>query len=269
MNRRKFLFSSAVTALGLAAWPKAVRAQTTGIEEFIENDVTAGGTRHTIKLNRSAVNNFSAATASNKNITLIIEKLSDTGSVTSKTEHNYTIDKVSVAKKDASMKDVYAKFESNVSGEMDKKSDYKKGIYLTVGSGITTINTKKGEINKILTLKAPNTNKNDGGGGCFLTTACVQHKNLADDCEELTALRLVRDSYMATTPGGQQLIKEYKIIGPQIVTAINSANNASEIYNYMYSYMIAPSVQMVKAGEYAQAVNHYKNCVSQLKEAYC
>ena len=45
---------------------------------------------------------------------------------------------------------------------------------------------------------------NGGSGGCYLTTACVVAKNLPDDCEELTALRNFRDTYLRNHENGEE-----------------------------------------------------------------
>ena len=68
--------------------------------------------------------------------------------------------------------------------------------------------------------------------GCFLTTACVEYKGLADDCEELTKLRAFRDNYLKTTEEGKAVVEEYYRIAPQIVEKINASAKKAEIYDY-------------------------------------
>ncbi|MDZ8108076.1 MAG: J domain-containing protein [Nostoc sp. DedQUE12a] len=58
--------------------------------------------------------------------------------------------------------------------------------------------------------------------GCFLTTACISYAGLPDDCFELQTLRDFRDNYLASTPEGQALIKQYYAEAPIIVDLINS-----------------------------------------------
>ncbi|MCO6497014.1 MAG: hypothetical protein J5I50_05065 [Chitinophagaceae bacterium] len=105
--------------------------------------------------------------------------------------------------------------------------------------------------------------------GCFLTTACVQERGLADDCDELTTLRYLRENYMRNTAQGKVLLEEYNELGPQVVTAIAQYENHSEIYDYMYNHMILPAVAMIKKGEYQQAVDWYEGFSIELKKKYC
>jgi hypothetical protein len=104
--------------------------------------------------------------------------------------------------------------------------------------------------------------------GCFLTTACVQHKNLPDDCEALGYLRMLRDDYMMQEPEGRELVKHYYQDGPSIVRAINTCTNKAEILDYMYEKMILPSVQLVKEKKYMEAVDYYKTFVMAIRNKY-
>ena len=58
-------------------------------------------------------------------------------------------------------------------------------------------------------------------GGCFLTTACCEHKGLPDDCYELTTLRSLRDHYMKQSVFGNGLIKIYYETAPAIIEKYN------------------------------------------------
>ena len=60
-----------------------------------------------------------------------------------------------------------------------------------------------------------------GSVGCFLTTACCQHKGLADGCDELQTLRAFRDSYMRPREDLRGLVQEYCRVAPDIVDAVN------------------------------------------------
>ena len=65
---------------------------------------------------------------------------------------------------------------------------------------------------------------------CYLTTACVNTKNLPDDCMELTVLRSFRDGYLVNQPGGKGEVQEYYRTAPKIVEVIDRQNNRDEIY---------------------------------------
>ncbi len=104
--------------------------------------------------------------------------------------------------------------------------------------------------------------------GCFLTSACVEAKQLPDDCEELTILRSFRDTYLKNREEGQCDIKTYYYIAPQIVAGINSGNNANEMWNLIYDKVIIPCVAFIKEGKNEEAYELYKKCVTRLGEMY-
>src|SRR5687768_5926093 len=51
---------------------------------------------------------------------------------------------------------------------------------------------------------------------CFLTTACMSYYSLPDDTYEPTTLRNYRDTYLASSPEGRELISQYYAVSPQI-----------------------------------------------------
>ena len=105
-------------------------------------------------------------------------------------------------------------------------------------------------------------------GGCYLTTACVEQRGLPDDCDELTTLRLFRDGYMRTQPGGEEDILEYYEKAPKIVDVISKQNNKSEVYDYIYSDVIVPCVEYIKNGENEEAYEIYRSMVKELETKY-
>ena len=103
--------------------------------------------------------------------------------------------------------------------------------------------------------------------GCFITTACVEARGLADDCDELTTLRTFRDNYMCALPDGNALILEYYDIAPQIVASIKAQPEAATILSDLYERIIE-SVRLVKAGENEAALRTYATVVLDLKGKY-
>ena len=103
------------------------------------------------------------------------------------------------------------------------------------------------------------------GGGCFITTACVNYYGCSDDCYELTTLRNFRDSYLASTEEGSAMIQEYYSIAPSIVDKLNSSSNKKEHYEYIYKE-IQECVRAIENKEYTHTVNTYKKMVSHLQE---
>ena len=107
-----------------------------------------------------------------------------------------------------------------------------------------------------------------GTGGCFLTTACVQAKNLPDDCDELETLRIFRDSFMMSTEQGRADVEHYYKLAPAIVNTINNLPNADEIWNSLFERVITPAVSLIKCDRLDDAYQLYKNCVFQLQSCF-
>lgn len=93
-------------------------------------------------------------------------------------------------------------------------------------------------------------------GGCFLTTACCEHKGLPDDCYELTTLRSLRDHYMKQSVFGNGLIKIYYETAPAIIEKINKLDRKDEIYNEIYSKIVY-IVDLIETKKYDDAVCEY------------
>lgn len=94
--------------------------------------------------------------------------------------------------------------------------------------------------------------------GCYLTTACVEARNLPDDCEELQTLRMFRDTYLSNREGGKEDIQEYYAMAPQVVERINHRSDAKEIWNRVYENLVVPCVRMIKDGMMEETYRLYK-----------
>lgn len=105
-------------------------------------------------------------------------------------------------------------------------------------------------------------------GGCFLTSACVEAKGLADDCQELTVLRRFRESYLRSIPEGQREIAEYYIVAPKIVAEIKKRADAIAIFDSIYEKLVKPCVDMIERGENEDAHKLYRETVKQLQTEY-
>ena len=105
-------------------------------------------------------------------------------------------------------------------------------------------------------------------GGCFLTSACVEARSLADDCRELTVLRSFRDTYMKATKEGQCDVCEYYRIAPTIVENIKKNPNAEEIFDGIYTDLVVPCVVLIEAGENEAAYQKYRSYVLELKHTW-
>lgn len=107
--------------------------------------------------------------------------------------------------------------------------------------------------------------KDGGGEGCFLTSACVNYSGKPDDCEELTALRSFRDTYMKSTDEGKKLVDEYYAVAPKIVEKIDSSDKKELYYRYIRQ-VIDKCVCLIKHNELERTLSEYKSMVLFLKK---
>ena len=90
-----------------------------------------------------------------------------------------------------------------------------RSIALNQGLSITVYHATGG-IRKVVHPKA-----NPQDDDCFITTACVHHYKLSDDCYQLTTLRYFRDNYVKKLPNGDKLIARYYSLAPKLVVLLN------------------------------------------------
>lgn len=108
----------------------------------------------------------------------------------------------------------------------------------------------------------------ESSGGCYLTSACVEAKGMADDCKQLQTLRNFRDLYLRATVGGEKEIAEYYLIAPQIVEKIKSHNDNNAIFKRIYEELIEPCVSFIEQGNYEKAHELYKKYTLLLKQKF-
>ena len=110
--------------------------------------------------------------------------------------------------------------------------------------------------------------ENTGAKGCFLTTACVEARNLPDDCYELETLREFRDGYVRSLPAGDEVIENYYDIAPRIIEKINASLDSSEVFEFLYERLVRRSVQLIESGRKHRAFENYRSIVRELKQEY-
>lgn len=110
--------------------------------------------------------------------------------------------------------------------------------------------------------------RKDNSSDCFLTTACVEAKNLPDNCYELETLRAFRDSYVKSLANGDEIIKEYYDIAPKIIGAIEAEGKSTAGFNQLYDKLVIPCVQHIENGQNDKAYELYESTVATLKEKY-
>ena len=110
--------------------------------------------------------------------------------------------------------------------------------------------------------------RSQSSGFCYLTTACVEHKGLADDCLELESMRKLRDEYMMSFKQGCMDIKDYYEKAPKILKAINKTDAPGSIYDQIYGNVIMPCTKLVNDGNMHEAYTVYRKAVDILEEEY-
>lgn len=109
--------------------------------------------------------------------------------------------------------------------------------------------------------------KESSKSGCFLTSACVDFAGLGDDCEELSELRRFRDNFVASMPGGREIIAEYYRLAPAVVSGIQgSADRDSVLEETLCT--IRRVISSIKSGNQQEAVNLYPMMFLRLRERY-
>lgn len=102
---------------------------------------------------------------------------------------------------------------------------------------------------------------------CFLTTACVNYYNLPDNGYELNTLRKYRDTYLAASSGGKNLIQQYYRISPEIVTLVNKDTEKKTVYAFIHEKVLAACSEIEKKN-YELAKTIYVNLVKSLMHRY-
>lgn len=171
-------------------------------------------------------------------------------------------------KKDWLGNDYSQKYDRN--GNKSGKSEAKKDW---LGNNYTQHTNKSGNnTNKTVTKKDWLGNSyrstSKSSGGCYLTTACVEHKGLSDNCRELQTLRNFRDEYVAKNEKGLLLISEYYEKAPKIVNVINNSKNKSSILDDLYS-KILQTIELIDNNEKEKAFQMYYLTAKELERTCC
>jgi len=90
-------------------------------------------------------------------------------------------------------------------------------------------------------------------GCCFITTACVEHAGLSDDCYELQMMRKFRDEYVHTLPEGAMLLEDYYRTAPTIVRGIKLQDNSQDIFEKLF-VTIGKIVALIQSGQNQEAL---------------
>lgn len=101
---------------------------------------------------------------------------------------------------------------------------------------------------------------------CFITTAVMKALGKDDQCSELQVLRRFRDSWVEQNH--PELIEEYYLIAPAIVTAIEDAAGSRVAFAWIYTEHLQPILGYIQSHRYPQACDAYKEMVRMLKHTF-
>ncbi|MBN8862321.1 MAG: hypothetical protein J0H92_03075 [Sphingobacteriales bacterium] len=270
MKRRTFLQQSSFAIFAAAGLPKAIRRLQDSPTYYVtpKNNSLQAQWLYDIAVYNNTLSNFSTASDEAKKLTLkayFFENSSQT-EASKVTEYGFRITGVK------KLEDSPVKWE--VSTKLDKKDGDHKFIkqipknpkfVITPYLSASLLDKKN---NPILNFNYHDPSSISEGGNCFLTTACVTHRGLADNCTELNTLRRLREQHMRTNREGEEMLQVYDRLGPALVNAIRSADNKEEILEYMYQKMILPAVELVQHNKPADAISYYKIFTQALSERY-
>ncbi len=150
---------------------------------------------------------------------------------------------------------------SRVSSRHDTKEEaYRAAREIALNQGLDIIvHWKNGKIQK--RVRPKDMEQDD----CFITTACVNHFNLSDDCYQLQLLRRFRDEYMLSDNERKQLVGQYYAVAPTIVVKLNKHPDRIKFYNEVFS-RINEACIAIENGEFQAAKEIYIQTVLTLTE---
>lgn len=274
MNRRNFLQRGSMAFASIAAIPLAVRSNnqqstsTYALRNVTEKNKTIS---YVFKVMHGGITGFATAKPAEKLLEVqVITLLDKTSGATKTVTVFYDITQVTKTSTGSNSYKIEAKFNEKVSGDSKPADALGKSLVINCTT-YSTLNILKKNNEVALSLKyetAGGSAANDDDYDCFLTTACVHHKGLADDCDELQTLRWLRDNYMANYTEGKSLLKAYKTEGPRMLKAMREFENRAEILDYLHDHLVQPSVVLVKEGHYQQATDYYAAFVKEMMNKY-
>lgn len=116
--------------------------------------------------------------------------------------------------------------------------------------------------------KETGSSSSSSDGRCFLTTATCEVMGFADDCEVLQSFRQYRDTILRHEDGGEELIREYYRVAPEIIRAIDARPHREEVYHAMWSRYIEPGYELLQQQRWGEAKALYMELVTRLYAIY-
>ena len=105
------------------------------------------------------------------------------------------------------------------------------------------------------------------GGGCFITTATLQNKNIYDDnCFELQEFRRLRDTYVLQNH--PEYVIEYYQVAPKIVKNINGLKDNTKQFSKIWNKYLKHCLEKIGDDNFKEATEIYKKMVDDLKTRF-
>lgn len=99
------------------------------------------------------------------------------------------------------------------------------------------------------------------GGGCYITTACVEVMGLEDDCYELQTLRKFRDKHMLDSIEKCHKVADYYFHAPKVVENLKAMPDHKEFLKDVYERFILKAVHLIEQCDYEGAMQVYEQGV--------
>lgn len=276
MQRRQFLERSGSAVLAITGLPLLMRRNRSVPSLFTGEKTDANKVKWLFEMQLviDSVSRFTGASEEAKKITLKVVQPPVAGSSTTDSpktgEFSYKISNVILKDVSPKIADMRAKFTTKGTGNLALPSELPKDLDCEVRPYLDVVlrDTRGKEYVKLAYKSNTSIYDDDDDYDCFLTTACVFHKGLPDDCHELQTIRFLRENYMRGTANGEILLKEYDTAGPAILRSLREAANRKEILDHLYDQLVVPSVEKIESGKYQEAINYYSAYVEAMKQQY-
>jgi hypothetical protein len=103
---------------------------------------------------------------------------------------------------------------------------------------------------------------------CFITTAVCSTLCRPDDCSELQSFRKFRDDYLLKQPDGKEQVREYYLIAPLIVNAIDASPEKDHIYYSIWDNYLSKCLVMYEQHNYKRCQSIYTEMVNILRNQW-
>lgn len=110
--------------------------------------------------------------------------------------------------------------------------------------------------------------ESSSSGNCYITTAVCHLIGYNDNCFILNKLRNFRDNKMKKDVDCYAMLKEYDVVGPEIVKSMHIDPNKRLVAAALLTKYIIPAVNSIVNNNDTMAIETYVNMTQALKEYY-